>query len=478
MLDPTAPPTETAWSSTLEYDINEPDPLYNGMLARCMLYSMSDRERWSLAKKLQAEGKLSVPFEIGDSLGQIAPPRMGFQQHASSATPAPAPVASQSSFHSGMLQPGVVPSSFHGPMAGTTAYASSSSAAAATHEIQHMQQQQEMMHMTASMGLLEQNGQVLPMGALQAAPGLEQTGTFQAAPGLAPNLPRTPQPQHGWQSVASAPPGLHEVLYNEAVNTRPTLRLDESLMDTTAQPEAPRQTTAMRKEAKREAAIDAHNNREDTSDYTTVVLQNLPAIDKATLLSQLLQAGFQAGTTFDFLYYPSNFDSRSASAGKRHHGYAIINFNTHELAVEFMCATKSKMQKGDKELPISAKWALVQSFEENAARYIKRHDRIRDPSFRPTMWIQGNPEALTLTKDNLPPDMLERLTKQVADEKSAGRAKEEREKAERDARKEAKETAKLQFDPAQEKKTDEAKEEPISDEAPAQPSGYNLTTFQ
>lgn len=156
----------------------------------------------------------------------------------------------------------------------------------------------------------------------------------------------------------------------------------------------------------------------ETEGNTTVVLQQIGTFNKSDLIIHIEQFGFPQGLSFDFLYYPSNFDRAGANKSKAHHGYAIINFVNPEIAHRFMEIHGTESGKSRRGGDFSARWANVQGFEANASRYIKRHDRIRDPGLRPMMWINGSREGMTLTRDNLPPHVLERLTSRINSEKA------------------------------------------------------------
>lgn len=159
---------------------------------------------------------------------------------------------------------------------------------------------------------------------------------------------------------------------------------------------------------------------------TTAVLQQIPQnFNKDDLIAHIEALGFGRGAAFDFMYYPTNFEHKSKSgpqSTKPHHGYAIVNFVNSELAQRFMALHGTGVRRsGD----FSVKWANVQGFDANVFRYIKRHDRIRDPGLRPTIWLHGNPQSLSLTKDNLPADALQRFTQRIQEQKdqtAAGQA--------------------------------------------------------
>eukprot|EP00403_Amphidinium_massartii_P006209 CAMPEP_0178382332 /NCGR_PEP_ID=MMETSP0689_2-20121128/6439_1 /TAXON_ID=160604 /ORGANISM="Amphidinium massartii, Strain CS-259" /LENGTH=339 /DNA_ID=CAMNT_0020002533 /DNA_START=41 /DNA_END=1060 /DNA_ORIENTATION=+ len=119
--------------------------------------------------------------------------------------------------------------------------------------------------------------------------------------------------------------------------------------------------------------------------YTTIILQNLPAIlTQVNLLRTLEEHGWK--NTFDFCYLPVNFSTGDCR------GYAFINFKQSEVASSFKHAWHKShiFYDCNHEKPVLADVAELQGVDALLAQpSMKKLQRVKNVQYRPFVALDG-----------------------------------------------------------------------------------------
>eukprot|EP00928_Gymnodinium_smaydae_P011287 TRINITY_DN14184_c0_g1_i1.p1 TRINITY_DN14184_c0_g1~~TRINITY_DN14184_c0_g1_i1.p1 ORF type:complete len:643 (-),score=61.66 TRINITY_DN14184_c0_g1_i1:125-2053(-) len=122
------------------------------------------------------------------------------------------------------------------------------------------------------------------------------------------------------------------------------------------------------------STLRSNSKQEHMSEFTTVMIRNLPStMSQSTLLDELDKSEFVGA--YDFCYMPSSLDTGEGR------GFAFVNFVKASVAAEFMSSWHGRIIDGQK---LNTSVAEIQGSEANLRKWSNpRMQRIRNPQRKP-----------------------------------------------------------------------------------------------